>query len=73
MGFVEILKTFNAGDIGIIKSILDGEGIEYYVRGENFNLVEPLVQPVTFFIREQDRQTVMDLLDGLNIQFIGLS
>lgn len=72
MEFVELLKTYNAGDIAFIKSILDSEQVEYHIRGENFNAVDPLIQPVTFFVRENMRKTAMELLDGLDIQFLGL-
>ena len=69
MDFVELLKTYNAGDIAFIKSILDGEQIEYHLQGEYFNAVDPLIQPATFFVREKMRETAMELLDGLDIQF----
>ena len=30
---VEVFSTYNPGDIAIIKSLLDGEGIDYYFQG----------------------------------------
>ncbi|MFH0913200.1 MAG: DUF2007 domain-containing protein [Candidatus Omnitrophota bacterium] len=34
--FVKIYSTPNQGEIAIIKSILDSQGIPYYIKGENF-------------------------------------
>ena len=71
--FRELLKTYNAGDIAFIKSIFDGEEIIYRVKGENFNMVEPLVQPVTFFVLEDQVEEAIELLSDLDIQFIGVT
>ena len=35
---VEVLSTADAGEISIIKSILEGEDIPYLAQGENFTL-----------------------------------
>ena len=32
---VEVFSTYQQGDIALIKSVLDGEGISYYFSGEN--------------------------------------
>jgi len=37
--FVEIYSTPNQGEIAIIKSILDSQGISYYIKGENFGIL----------------------------------
>lgn len=34
--FVKIYSTPKQGEIAIIKSILDSQGISYYIKGENF-------------------------------------
>lgn len=36
---LEVFSTYNPGDIAVIKSILEGEGIHYYFQGENTNLM----------------------------------
>lgn len=33
--FVEIFSTYQQGDIAFIKSVLDGEGINFFFQGEN--------------------------------------
>jgi len=71
--YKELLKTYNTGDIAFIKSILDGENINYRIKGENFNMVGPLVQPVTFYVQEDQIEDAIELLSDLDIQFIGVS
>lgn len=72
MQFIEVLYTYNAVDIGIIKSILDGEKVEYRVKGEFYNAMEPPVQPVSFFIREDQVDIAKDLLKEMDIIFISM-
>ena len=38
MDLVEVLSTADAGEVSIIKSILEGEDIPYLAQGENFAL-----------------------------------
>ena len=35
--FIKVYSTPNSGQIPIIKSLLDAEGIIYYVKGEHFS------------------------------------
>ena len=37
--FVKIYSTPNQGEIAVIKSILDAQGITYYIKGENFGVL----------------------------------
>jgi hypothetical protein len=73
LDFVEILSTYNAADVAVIKSLLDGEKIEHHFRGEVFNLVEPLVQPVRLFVREDQAEAAEELLKEVLIQLTGVS
>lgn len=70
--FVELLKTYNPGDIALLKSILDSESIKYKVRGENFNMIDPLVQPAIFFVEYPKLEEARALLKGLDISYFGL-
>lgn len=69
VGFQEILATFNAGDIAIIKSLLDSENIDYYFHGEFFNYIEPLVQPARLMIRADQVQEARGILKDLEIEY----
>jgi hypothetical protein len=70
--YKEILSTYNQGDIALIKSILDGAGIDYYFRTEFFNQMEPLIQPAMLVVRKNQIQIVQDLLKDLNLTFLGV-
>lgn len=37
--FVKVFSTPNLGDISIIKSLLESEKIEYFIKGENFGII----------------------------------
>ncbi len=69
--YVELLQTYNAGDIALIKSVLDGEKIDYYFKGEHFNAFEPLVRPSVLLVMEDQVPAVQDLLKDMDIRFLG--
>jgi hypothetical protein len=71
--FQEVLRTFNQGDIALIRSMLDDVEIEYFFRGEIFNLVDPLIQPARLFVRNEHVADAKELLKGLNVSFLGIS
>ncbi len=71
--YVEILSTYNLADIAVIKSILNDGDIEYHLQGEIFNIVEPWVQPVKFFVKEDQVEMAKELLKEILIRFMGAS
>lgn len=68
-----ILTTFNAGDVALIRSILEGTDIMYSFDGETFNEIYPLVQPVRLFVPEAQAALVKELLKDAKIHFLGVS
>jgi hypothetical protein len=66
--FEEILATFNAVEIAIIKSLLDPEGIDYYFKSEFFNYMEPLAQPARLMVRKDQVQEARNILQGLRAE-----
>ncbi|NUO81807.1 DUF2007 domain-containing protein [candidate division KSB1 bacterium] len=66
--YVEIMSTFNAADMAVIKSILDMEKIAYYLHDENFHAIYPAIQPVKIFVREDQVETAIELLQVLDSQ-----
>ncbi len=71
--YIDILSTYNQADIAIIKSILGEEEIDYYFKGENFSVIDPLIQPAVLTVRESQAGIVRELLKDLKLTYIGVS
>ena len=71
--FEKILTIFNVGDIALIKSVLDAGRIEYIFDGENFNLVDPMIQPARLFVKASQAEMAKELLKDMNLHFWSLS
>ncbi|MFH0778178.1 MAG: DUF2007 domain-containing protein [Candidatus Eisenbacteria bacterium] len=71
--FVEVLATYNAADIAIMKSVLDSASIQYYMLGENFMYVRPLADPVRLMVLKEQVEDVRTLLEDLKLTYQGLS
>jgi hypothetical protein len=71
--FVELLSSLNQGDIGLIKSVLDDSGIEYYILGENFLISNPLIEPARFFIAESQMEDAKEALKEFDLHIFGVS
>ena len=72
-GMVRVLSTFNAGDLAIVESILEGTDIEYFIHGKNFNQMEPLVQPAHLYVARHQVNAVKELLEPVQLQFLGVT
>jgi len=74
---VEFIKVFESSDPGltaIIKSILDGAGIKYFVTGENMQSILGAkfefafcanIGNAVFLVKKEDEATVLELLKEL--------
>ena len=71
--YVQLLSSLNQGDIGLIKSILDNSNIDYYVYGENFLSVDPLIQPARFYVNEKQAEEAKELLKDFELRIFGAS
>lgn len=71
--FVEFCSTLNMGDVALIKSILEDSGIEYYAYGENFLAVRPLLEPVKFFVNENQLEDAKEQLKDFDLHIWGFS
>jgi len=71
--FVELLYSLNQGDIALIKSLLDNFGIAYYITGENFLNIDPLIQPARFFINVTQEAEAREALKDFELHIWGTS
>jgi hypothetical protein len=66
--FVRLLGTNSATDIALIKSVLDAEGVRYFIQGENQSTIRPVDQAV-LMVAEDDVTTALDLLRPLKLRY----
>ena len=69
MSYELLIETSNPADIALIKSLLDSEGILYFVQGEAFSAVRPLVEPVRFMVAEDRLEEAKELIGGLRLAY----
>jgi hypothetical protein len=67
--FQEILFTPSPGDMAVIKSLLDSEGIVHHFRGEFFTSAHPLAQPARLMVSTDQTEEVIEILESLNITY----
>lgn len=71
--YTEVLRTFNAGDIAILRSVLDGDGITYYIKGEFFGNIRPLAEPASLMVRKDQVERALELIKPLKLRYRGIS
>ncbi len=67
--FVPVLSTYNLGDIALIKSILDNEGIEYFLQGENTAYIRGYMDPTILMVRNDQVEIVKELLKDFDVKW----
>lgn len=67
--YKQVLSTFNQMDVAMIKSVLDAEGINYYLNGEYCTYVPPLAQPIILMVQDDQVDDANNLLKSLNLNF----
>ena len=71
--YIEIYSSLNQGDIALIKSILDNNNINYYIVGELFLSVRPLLEPARFFVAESQIKQTQKLFKEFEFSIFGIS
>jgi predicted Zn finger-like uncharacterized protein len=71
--YIQILSSMNQGDLGIIKSMLDDGGIDYFVNGENFLSVDPLIQPARIMVSEDQLDEAKEIIKDFEFHIFGVS
>jgi hypothetical protein len=69
MDYRLLIETSNPADIALIKSLLDAEDILYFVQGEAFNAVRPMVEPVRFMVAEDRLRDAQERIEGLRLSY----
>jgi hypothetical protein len=65
--YEEVLSTYNPGDVAVIKSLLDGEGITYFFQGE---AVAPYLYnavPMRLLVRKDEARIASEILADLDL------
>ena len=65
----ELLETDNPVDVSLIKDILDSNGINYYFKGELFNVIQPWTDPSRLMIREDHLERARSLLQSVKLRY----
>ena len=65
MTFEELLETRNQGDIAVVKSILESEGIPCFVQGEQLSGVLPFGVEVRIMVPAERLEEARDLIRDL--------
>ena len=52
---------------------LDNANIDYYVFGENFLVIDPLIQLARFFVIKDQAEETMRILKDVDIHIFGVS
>jgi hypothetical protein len=62
---VEVLSTYNQGDIAFIKSVLDGEDIHYFFSGENSLVMVAAGAYARLLVQADQADRVIEILQDL--------
>lgn len=63
---VELLSTLHSGELALARSVLDAEGIAYFVEGEQFALIQHAV-PARVLVFADDEAHARDVLRPLGV------
>lgn len=68
-----ILSTYNVGDIAFVRSLLEANNIPFLFHGENFTVVNPLIQPARLIVPPEYAERVRELLADTDIHYMGIN
>jgi Putative prokaryotic signal transducing protein len=67
--FVPVIETHNAGDRVFLKSILDAEGISYFIQGEYVAPYMFNALPMTFMVRKDQAERAKEILKDVELTY----
>ncbi|PKN18370.1 MAG: hypothetical protein CVU71_12795 [Deltaproteobacteria bacterium HGW-Deltaproteobacteria-6] len=62
---IEVFSTYSPGDIAVIKSVLDGEGLPYFFSGENISLMIAAGAYARLLVPDDQAGRVRDILQEM--------
>lgn len=65
--FVQLMVVFDEAHIPLIKSVFDGEGLDYYFHGESSHLLAPLPLSTRLMIRQDQVDDGKRILEELGL------
>jgi transcription initiation factor IIE alpha subunit len=71
--YIEVISSMNQADVSILHSMLDGAEIDYYIAGENFLGVDPLIAPARVFVASDQVDKANELLKDFSVHIFGVS
>lgn len=71
--FILLFSSMNQGDIALVISILEDGNFDYYITGQNFSSIDPLIQPARFYIRKDQFEEARELLKDVDFNILGIS
>jgi hypothetical protein len=71
--YEEILGTHNPADIALIKSLLDAEGLTFYIHGEHFIYMRPMADPARLMVRRDQAETAREVLSGFDLAYTAIN
>ena len=67
--YIQILETYNAGDRVFIKSILDAEGIVYFIQGEYIAPYLFNALPMRVMVRRDQADKAREILKDIELSY----
>ena len=67
--YVPILETHNAGDRVFLKSVLDAEGITYYIQGEYVAHYLFNALPMRLMVKKNQAEQARDILKDVELSY----
>ena len=67
--YVQILETHNAGDRVFIKSILDAEGIVYFIQGEHVSNYLFNALPMRVMVKKDQAKKAREILKNIELSY----
>ena len=68
--FVTILETNDFMDIPLIKAALDAGNVQYFIQGEEMNVIYPFAQSAILMVAAEDTEKAVELLQDVKLNYI---